>query len=313
MKKSTVVLGLILAGIPAPLPIQAANSAPGPEYQKMSIYFGEWDLVIDNQKTPMGPGGRWVGQAKVRPIMGGYGMEWISKGIGPNGPSEYTELDSYDPVTKKYNWTGYDSSGNSERVSYVIEGDKVTYEGIGVDNGVQFKIRGTTTFAPDRSKATEEREYSTDGKVWKPYNSSRWTKTAPSSDGAKNAAIAQEIIRLEKIWTATGVSRDVDALARLLSDDITSGSSEGKWLNKAQMIADLKTGEYQATFAEADDMKVRVFGDVAIITGRTTEKSRFKGVDSSGQYIWTDTWVLRDGKWLCAATHGSKVGTKIGQ
>lgn len=58
-------------------------------------------------------------------------------------------------------------------------------------------------------------------------------------------------------------------------------------------------------------LKVRVYGDIAIITGRTTEKSQYKGSDSSGQYLWTDTWNKRAGGWQCVASHGSKVGTKI--
>lgn len=250
--------------------------------------------------------------AKVRSIRGGFGMEWRSGGVGPSGPSEYFEIDGYDSFAKTLKWEGFDSGGGSERATYSIEGDRMTSDGFTIDKGKQYRFRGTTLFTPDRAKASDEREYSVDGKNWKPHSTSRWTKTAKEAVVTRDESVEKEIIRLERIWTATGVNRGADALAHLLADDVTSGTAEGKWLNKSQMLADIRTGEYRATSAEADDMKVRVFGHVAVITGRTTEKSRFKGVDSSGQYIWTDTWVLRDGTWLCVATHGSKVGTKIG-
>ena len=43
--------------------------------------------------------------------------------------------------------------------------------------------------------------------------------------------------------------------------------------------------------AQLDEVKVRVFGDAAVV-GRT-EKSRYKAKDSSGQYR-VDTWLKRD-------------------
>jgi hypothetical protein len=52
---------------------------------------------------------------------------------------------------------------------------------------------------------------------------------------------------------------------------------------------------------------VRVYGDTAIASGLGTEKSTYKGKDTSGQYRYTDVFVKRNGTWQAVATHGSKV------
>ncbi len=54
-------------------------------------------------------------------------------------------------------------------------------------------------------------------------------------------------------------------------------------------------------------MKVRVFGDTAIVTGSDTEKSTYKGKDSSGKYVWTDIFVKRNGKWQAVASESTKL------
>ena len=54
-------------------------------------------------------------------------------------------------------------------------------------------------------------------------------------------------------------------------------------------------------------MKVRVFGNTAICAGSDTEKSTYKGKDSSGKYVWTDVFVNRNGKWRAVASQSAKV------
>lgn len=156
---------------------QTPASKPGPEHQKLSIFFGEWAIDSDLQATPLGPAGKFVGKAKVRSILGGFFMEWRSEGKGPSGPTEYFEIDGYDAVTKKYTWTSFESTGVSESVTYTLDGTNVEYAGTGLDGTKQYKFRGSVVFAKDLSSALEKREVSMDGKTWMPQFQSKWTKT----------------------------------------------------------------------------------------------------------------------------------------
>jgi hypothetical protein len=73
-------------------------------------------------------------------------------------------------------------------------------------------------------------------------------------------------------------------------------------------MADMKSGASTTQSYEIGPMKVRVLGNTAVVTGSDTEKSTYKGKDSSGKYVWTDVWVMRDGRWQAVASQNVKVG-----
>ncbi len=59
-------------------------------------------------------------------------------------------------------------------------------------------------------------------------------------------------------------------------------------------------------------MKVRIFGNTALVSGTEIEKSQYKGKDSSGKYIWTDVFVLRNGRWQAVSWLTTKLATLKG-
>lgn len=121
----------------------------------------------------------------------------------------------------------------------------------------------------------------------------------------------QELIRLENEWADALVKHDWAFLDQILADDCIWTDPDGNVWTKAQFLASLKSGEAVLTAAEADKIRVRVYGDAAVVTGRTTVKEQYKGKDISGQYQWTDMWV-KDyaGRWRCVADHSSRIVQK---
>jgi len=123
----------------------------------------------------------------------------------------------------------------------------------------------------------------------------------------------QELIKLENEWADALVKHDWAFLDHILADDYTWTDAEGNVWTKAQFLASLKSGEDVISSLVSDDMEVRVYGDTAVVTGRTTVKEQYKGKDISGQYQWTDMWV-KDyaGRWQCVASHSSRAPLKFG-
>ena len=121
----------------------------------------------------------------------------------------------------------------------------------------------------------------------------------------------QELIKLENEWRDALVKHDWAFLDQILADDCIWTDPDGNVWTKAQFLASLKSGEDILTAAEADKIRVRVYGDAAVVTGRTTVKEQYKGKDISGQYQWTDMWV-KDyaGRWQCVASHSSRIAQK---
>jgi ketosteroid isomerase-like protein len=131
------------------------------------------------------------------------------------------------------------------------------------------------------------------------------TPAQPKSEG-----VEQELIKLEKQWGDALVKPDLAFLDQITADDWILTDPDGNVWTKAQSLSLLKSGEDVYTSLTTDDWKVHVYGDAAIVTARNTVKETFKGKDVSGQSRFTDTWVRRDGRWQCVATHISRIAQK---
>ena len=180
MKHIVRVVGL-MASLSA-LALQAQTSAPkpGPEHQKLNIWVGDWTFEEESQATPLGPAGKFVGKGTVRPILGGFFVEFRTEGKGPAGPGQYFEVDTYDAMNKRYTWTGFTSGGEVHSVTYTIDGTKVNYSGTVLKGDKEYKIRGTIVFTDDFMSDIEKRELSVDGQTWMPQFQSKWIKTKKS-------------------------------------------------------------------------------------------------------------------------------------
>jgi ketosteroid isomerase-like protein len=123
-------------------------------------------------------------------------------------------------------------------------------------------------------------------------------------------SVEQELIKLENEWADAWVRSDVAFNDRIMSDDFTWTSPSGEVWTKAQDIEEIKSGGSVIASWVLTDVKVRVYGDAAVVTGRSTVKETYKGKELSGQVRWTHTWVKRDGRWQCVAAHSSEIAQK---
>ena len=123
-------------------------------------------------------------------------------------------------------------------------------------------------------------------------------------------SVEQELIKLENEWADAWIKSDVAFFDRIMADDYTWTSPWGEVLTKAHNLALVKSGEDVITSWVLAEMKVRVYGDAAVVTGRDTIKETYKGEDISSQNRWTHTWVKRSGRWQCVAGHSSEIAQK---
>ena len=123
-------------------------------------------------------------------------------------------------------------------------------------------------------------------------------------------SVEQDLINLENEWAKSVVKLDLAFMDRILADDYTWTDAAGNVHTKAEEIASIKSGQGVVTSSVNDEFKVRVYGDAAVVTGRTTVKETWKGKEVSGQFRWTDTWVKLAGRWQCVAEHDSNIPEK---
>jgi ketosteroid isomerase-like protein len=311
MKKLIMLIAVVCLAQAALGQQPAQTPKPGPEHQKLAILLGDWTYEGQAKDSPLGPAGKFSGKMTARPILGGFFVESRGHETAPGWDIDWVETDGYDPVGKKYTWAGYDSGGGSAAATYTLDGATMSYAGTMTVDGKQYYVRGTSVYAPDLMSCADKREISTDGKTWAPFAESKATKVKEAATAGANTPAEQELINLENRWEDASLKGDTAFLERIMAEDFTDTDPEGTVSTKAQDIANIKSGELKFTSATIDDMKARVYGDAAVVTGRNTMKGQFKGKDISGQYRWTDTWVKRDGRWQCVAGHASTIAAGV--
>ncbi len=135
------------------------------------------------------------------------------------------------------------------------------------------------------------------------------TGDKPGKTKAGGASVEQTLVQIEHDWTNAALKKDSPALDKILAEDWVGQGPTGT-ATKAQELADLKSGENKIDSQTLGDIKVRVFGNTAVVTGSDDEKSSYKGKDTSGHYVWTDVFVKRNGRWQAVASHSTLTAQK---
>jgi ketosteroid isomerase-like protein len=117
------------------------------------------------------------------------------------------------------------------------------------------------------------------------------------------ASDEQQIRKIEQEWIDAIVKRDGGFLKKLEADDFTFTDPDGVVLDKAGDIKNTTTGDTVFDEFKIDSLKVRFYGDTAIVNGLGTIKMHEQDEDLSGQYSWTDVFVKQKGEWKAAAAH----------
>jgi ketosteroid isomerase-like protein len=188
-------------------------------------------------------------------------------------------------------------------------------------------------FSPDSSKTFEDKfgPFAEWAKHAHPEEYQRMNEAGYSARGARlflsqakewrdrtsagTAGADQELIALENEWGQAWARHDVAFFDRIEADDYTWTSPSGEVWTKAKDLAfvkSLKPGTGGIISQAIAEMKVRVYGDAAIVMGRDIIRETRDGKEISRQERWTDTWVKLDGRWQCVAGHSSEIAREEG-
>jgi ketosteroid isomerase-like protein len=126
------------------------------------------------------------------------------------------------------------------------------------------------------------------------------TFSAARAQSAEQAVRQQDEQRIH-----AQVSADTSALGRIYADDFIGIGPTGVVRNKAQVIADFTSHELTYDSIKTDEVRVRVYGETAVETGRSTMIGRDKGKAVPRDNRFTRVWVLKEGRWQLVANHYS--------
>jgi ketosteroid isomerase-like protein len=119
----------------------------------------------------------------------------------------------------------------------------------------------------------------------------------------KSSHVEEELLKLENEFAEAIVRNDLEGIGRLVADDWIIIESNGGIVDRARFFEVIKSGALTHEMMESEDLRVRVYGDSAVVTAITRTKGKFMRQEFSTQERATDVFVKRDGRWQCVLTH----------
>jgi uncharacterized protein (TIGR02246 family) len=115
----------------------------------------------------------------------------------------------------------------------------------------------------------------------------------------------QQVMALNRAWADAITKGDAAALNRILADDVIVTSGSGEIRNKAAEIKD-SAGSPDPDFVwlrpfTTEDVRVRIYRDAAVVTGRAKWGFRYKGQEVNQERRYTHMYVKRQGQWRIVA------------
>src|SRR5215470_6840205 len=136
------------------------------------------------------------------------------------------------------------------------------------------------------------------------------TKAQVTDSGAaqaKSGSVDQLLMQMERNWGKAIVDRKIAKIREIVAADVSLTTPDGTVQSLDDDLAELQSGAFTAELYDSFDMKVKLYGDCAVVTGRTKVKAKYKGEDVQDQFRWTDTFVRRKGRWQIVASQATPV------
>jgi ketosteroid isomerase-like protein len=115
-----------------------------------------------------------------------------------------------------------------------------------------------------------------------------------------------ELNELEQRLVRAWIDRDRETIEAILSDDWAVIDPGGRLLTKAQVMKEaFESGEREIEAGQIDDVRVRTFGEVAVVTGKTSATGTYKGMRATVKLRFTDVCVRRGDGWQVVASQAT--------
>jgi ketosteroid isomerase-like protein len=124
---------------------------------------------------------------------------------------------------------------------------------------------------------------------------------------AQPGGAEQVLMRIERELARASVKLDPAPYDRYWADDFSGIDAAGGFYTKAEHRAALTGGKLKFDSLDVDEMRVRVFGQAAVLTSRRTVRGRYGEQDISADNRVTSVFIRRAGRWQKIAEHTSRI------
>lgn len=130
--------------------------------------------------------------------------------------------------------------------------------------------------------------------------------TGGANQGGRSEQDEAVLAQLQQVLAKAWVSGDRAMIERIIAPEWRSTGPDGRVTDRARVLADVfETRVHRIRRVEIDEVRVQVFGDAAVLTGRTHGVGDFAGTPYDVIIRFTDTLVRRNEQWQAVASHAS--------
>ena len=110
-----------------------------------------------------------------------------------------------------------------------------------------------------------------------------------------------EIARLEEQRAKAVLAGDVATLRRMYGEDWFYNLANGQTVGKAEYLRRYESGELKVNQSMTEDVRIRVYGDAAVVTGVQHVNSTVKGKDIEAHLRYLHVFAKPNGQWVVVA------------
>ncbi|MEO8102499.1 MAG: nuclear transport factor 2 family protein [Betaproteobacteria bacterium] len=130
--------------------------------------------------------------------------------------------------------------------------------------------------------------------------------TPAPGDAARTVA---ELTRQADAWDKAIVRKDRAAIEANMAEDFRQIDGDANVETRASFVEGLLSPRLRIDPYTVEDFEVRLYGDVALLSGRTRMTGNYDDKAFQSHYRYIDIYARRDGKWRIVSVQISRVRT----
>lgn len=127
--------------------------------------------------------------------------------------------------------------------------------------------------------------------------------TTPQPSGDSDT---RELQRLEKVWNEAHEQGNADALEPLWADDMEIDVPHMPVMTRADAVKFAHSGRMKFLHYGTSDLRIRIYGDTAVVTGRLQRTRTMNGQEVSDDWRFTKVYVRQAQAWRVVSFHTSE-------
>jgi ketosteroid isomerase-like protein len=132
-----------------------------------------------------------------------------------------------------------------------------------------------------------------------------WVESKESKSAGDEAT--EQIVHLEEELAEAAIRRDAAMYDRLMADDFIGVDHGGQALTKVQVLDRLNVSGYELDSLRHENIRVRIYGDCAVVLARTVLKGHYQGQEVGGEFPYLRVWIRQQGRWQAVATQSTRL------